>query len=231
MDLNAFSDRALWDLLSEVSFWVKDLGGRFIWVNLTLAEQAQAPRGAIIGTLDSDWFFNELAVVYMSDDASLIKDRKPIVNKPELVMSVDGGVIWNITSKYPYYDVTGHLVGSYGMSRPMEALGVLPSEYAVLSEIVSYARQQIASGVTVEALAKEAHMSLSTLERTVRRHLRITPRGLLQRIRMNRARHLLTVSTLTVGEIALECGYESFSAFSRAFRKNYGCTPGSLRQA
>ncbi len=229
MNLDAFSDRRLWDLLDDVSFWVKDLEGRFVWVNLTLAEQAQAARDSIIGTLDSDWFFNELASVYMNDDASLLKDQKPILNKPELVMSADGEVIWNATSKFPYYDPAGHLSGSYGMSRPIEAVGELPAEYSDLSRIVSNAREQIAKGVTVHALAKEAHMSLSTLERTVRRHLRITPQELLQRIRMNRARHLLTASTLKIGEIALECGYESFSAFSRAFRKNYGCAPGKFR--
>lgn len=229
MNLEAFSDRGLWDLLDDVSYWVKDLEGRFVWVNLTLARQAQASREAILGTLDSDWFFNELASVYMRDDASLLREQKPIVNKPELVMSTDGEVVWHATSKYPHFDAKGRLAGTYGMSRPMESMGALLPEYADLSSIVSFARRNISRGITVEALANEAHMSLSTLERTVRRHLRITPQDLLQRIRMNRARHLLTTSNLKVGEIALECGYESFSAFSRAFRKAYACAPGVMR--
>lgn len=229
MNLEAFCDRGLWDLLDDISYWVKDLKGRFVWVNLTLARQAQAPREAILGTLDSDWFFNELASIYMRDDASLLKEKKPIVSKPELVMTADGELVWHATSKYPHFDAAGCLAGTYGMSRPMESMGALPREYADLSSIVSFARRNISRGITVEALAGEAHMSLSTLERAVRRHLRITPQDLLQRIRMNRARHLLTTSTLKVGEIALECGYESFSAFSRAFRKAYGCAPGAMR--
>lgn len=230
MNLEAFSDRGLWDLLDDISYWVKDLQGRFVWVNLTLARQAQAPREAILGTLDSDWFFNELASVYMRDDASLQKKQRPIVNKPELVMSADGEVVWHATSKYPHFDATGRLAGTYGMSRPMESMGALPSQYADLSSIVSFARRNISRGITVEALASEAHMSLSTLERTVRRHLRITPQYLLQRIRMNRARHLLATSTLKIGEISLQCGYESFSAFSRVFKKTYGCAPGIARE-
>jgi len=229
MRLHAFSDRELWDLLADISFWVKDLEGRFVWVNLTLAEQAQAPREAILGTRDSDWFFNELASIYMEDDALLIKERRSIINKAELVMSPDGEVRWCMTSKYPHYDAKGQIAGSYGMSRPMVPAGELPTEYSDLSLIVNHARREIARGVTVEALARVAHMSLSTLERTVRRHLNLTPQELLQRIRMNRARHLLTASTLKVGEIALECGYESFSAFSRAFKKAYGSSPGAMR--
>lgn len=231
VELHLFNDRHLWDQLDEIAFWIKDLEGRFVWVNLTLAEQAQASRESILGTRDSDWFFNELASVYMEDDAVLLKERQPILNKPELVMSPDGGVGWYATSKYPYYDAIGRLVGSCGMNRPMEAAGELPVEYSDLSLIVRHARRNMAKGVTVAELASTAHVSLSTLERTVRRHLRITPQELLHRIRMNRARHLLTSSTLKVGEIALECGYESFSAFSRAFRKVYDCSPGALRDA
>lgn len=230
MDLHAFSDRALWDLLDATSFWVKDLEGRFVWVNRTLAKQAQAAREAMLGTRDSDWFFNELASVYMRDDVSVIEEQKPIVNKPELVMSPDGEVVWYATSKYPHRDATGRLAGTYGISRPMESTNELPSNYSDLSRIVSFARRNIAHGISVNALAKEAHMSLSTLERTIRRHLRITPQDLLHRIRMNRARHLLTTSTLKIGEITLECGYESFSAFSRAFRKAYACAPGAMRR-
>ena len=59
MDLDAFTDYTLWDLLDDVAFWVKDLEGRFLWVNLTLVQQAQASREAMLGTLDSDWFFKD----------------------------------------------------------------------------------------------------------------------------------------------------------------------------
>ena len=223
-------DRALWDLHDDITFWVKDAEGCFVWVNEALSAQAQAPRDSIIGTCDSDWFFNELASVYMADDAGIIRGGPPIINKPELVMSADGCVEWCLTSKFPVRDRAGQVVGSCGMSRPMEAGGALPADYADLAAIVTFARTHVADGVTVEALAQAANMSLSTLERYVRRHLRITPKALLQRIRMNRARHLLTASALQVGEVALACGYESFSSFSRAFRQTYGCSPGSLRR-
>jgi len=229
--LDHFEDRRLWDLLDDVSFWIKDRKGRFVWVNRTLAAQARAPREAVVGTRDSDWFFNELASVYMHDDAAILSGGPAFENKPELVMDSDGGVAWQMTSKYPFRDGGGEVVGTYGMSRPMDSSASLPAEYADLSTIVSHARGEIAAGVTVRELARRAGMSLATLERCVFRHLRLTPRELLQRIRMNRARHLLTTSTLKVGEIALACGYESFSSFSRAFKQAHGCPPGAMRGA
>ena len=227
--LDGFEDRVLWDLLDDVSFWIKDGQGRFVWVNRTLAAQARAPREAVIGTRDSDWFFNELASVYMHDDAAILGGGPAMVNKPELVMDSDGGVGWHMTSKYPVRDGGGQVVGTYGMSRRTDSPTCLPAAYADLSTIVSHARKRISAGVTVRELAGHAGMSLATLERCVLRHLRLTPRELLQGIRMNRARHLLTTSTLKVGEIALECGYESFSSFSRAFKQAHGCAPGAMR--
>lgn len=230
MDLDHFADRSLWDHLDDVSYWIKDRDGRFVWVNLTLASQAQAPREAMLGTKDSDWFYNELADVYMGDDWLVVSQGRSFRNKPELVMSPDGVVVWHLTSKFPHHESGGRVAGSFGMSRPMESMGGLPSEYVDLSEIVAYARKNLGESIGVGELAEAAGMSVSTLERTVRHHLRLTPQELLRRIRMNRARHLVINTSLKVGEVALQCGYESFSAFCRAFRKAHGCRPGALRE-
>lgn len=226
-----FLSRPLWDLFDDVSFWVKDASGRFVWVNNTLAAQAGTDRDSIVGSRDSDWFFNELASVYMDDDAKLLVDGEPIINKPELVMGADGIVEWHQTTKHPCVDGDGKIVGTYGMSRPMAKGRALPAEYADLAKILDYARERITRGIQVAELAKFASMSLSSLERYVQRHLKISPQQLLRRLRMNRARHLLKNSNLKVAEIALECGYESFSSFNRAFRRHYDCSPGVYRRS
>lgn len=225
----AFPDRVLWDLVDDISFWIKDRQGRFIWVNQALAAQAHAPRERISGTFDSDWFSHELAAVFMEDDARVVRSGKPIVNKPELVMPPEGGVAWYVTSKFPFRDESGRIQGTFGMTRQMEGDRALPADYRDLSEIVTYAQANIARGLTVASLARAAGMSVSTLERQLTRHLHIGPRDLLRRIRMNRARHLLTTSSLRIEEIARQCGYESFSSFSRAFRRNFRRSPTTLR--
>ncbi len=227
--ISLFPDLALWDLLDDVIFWIKDTDGTFLWVNQAFAEQAGAERAAVIGTKDDDWFFNELASVFMRDDAQVAGGGKPLVNKPELVMRMDGDVAWHSTSKFPFRDRKGKILGTCGMSRLMEGETGLPVEYADLSEIITRARANLGKDQTVERLARSLHLSVSTLERCTRRYLGMTPQCLLRRIRMHRARHLLTSSSLRIGEIALACGYESFSAFSRAFRKHYGRAPGWFR--
>jgi AraC-like DNA-binding protein len=43
------------------------------------------------------------------------------------------------------------------------------------------------------------------------------------------AAKLLSESALSLDEIAPRVGYETAAAFSKAFRRNYGATPGSFR--
>lgn len=50
------------------------------------------------------------------------------------------------------------------------------------------------------------------------------------RIRVERARERLLTSTLRIGEIAFEVGFQSLSQFNRAFKKNMGISPSAFRR-
>lgn len=52
----------------------------------------------------------------------------------------------------------------------------------------------------------------------------------VNRLRIERACHLLTASALSVMEIGFECGFENFSYFIKLFKKHTGQTPRSYRQ-
>jgi len=83
---------------------------------------------------------------------------------------------------------------------------------------------------TLDALAAEAHVSRATLVRIFRREGDIPPPlGLLSELRLGLARHRLGSTTETLAQVAAAVGYDSESAFSRAFRKRYGISPGRLR--
>ena len=49
-------------------------------------------------------------------------------------------------------------------------------------------------------------------------------------VRLVQATHLLRRGTLGVGEIAKECGFGSFTTFSRAFSRVYGMSPSEYRK-
>lgn len=53
----------------------------------------------------------------------------------------------------------------------------------------------------------------------------------IQKIRMEKAKHLLkSEQNSSIGDIAMKCGFEDVSYFSRAFKKMYGITPSQHRR-
>lgn len=84
--------------------------------------------------------------------------------------------------------------------------------------------------LSVADMASACAVSVSTLQRRLRERHGVSPMAYLTGRRMEQARELLIQTRLPIGEIALQTGYESHSAFSNAFRQHFGESPGQLRQ-
>ena len=84
---------------------------------------------------------------------------------------------------------------------------------------------------TVRSLAKIAGLSRSAFVARFRRIVGDAPMHHLLRTRMQRAAGALIEGRRALPEIAESIGYDSESAFHRAFRRIYGVTPGDWRAA
>ncbi|MBN8219114.1 MAG: helix-turn-helix domain-containing protein [Spirochaetes bacterium] len=82
-----------------------------------------------------------------------------------------------------------------------------------------------------EGIARAFRLSPSQCARVYKAARGRTILSRLTELRMHEARLLLTESTLAVGDIALEVGFDSFSHFSQAFRAHVGVTPKAYRQS
>ena len=80
--------------------------------------------------------------------------------------------------------------------------------------------------INVDELASELAMSTSQFRRRLSAITGETPQSYITNIRMQNARHLLdTQPSLTILEVALRCGYDDQSSFTRAFKRFFGVTP------
>lgn len=70
-----------------------------------------------------------------------------------------------------------------------------------------------------------AGTSARQLQRLFRTHLGLRPIQYLTEARINHARALLTQTEMSVQEVALACGYNSTSTFSKLFREKFGVAP------
>lgn len=74
-------------------------------------------------------------------------------------------------------------------------------------------------------LADTVGITTRQLERLFRQHLNTTPITFYLGLRLDKARHLLRQSDLSVLEVALACGFESASYFARRYRTRFAVSP------
>lgn len=84
---------------------------------------------------------------------------------------------------------------------------------------------------TVDALAEKVFMSRSSFAERFNILVGKTPMEFLAEWRMQLARHWLERDRLSVAEVAERCGYQSETAFSKAFKRIAGVGPGEFRRA
>jgi AraC family transcriptional regulator, activator of mtrCDE len=82
---------------------------------------------------------------------------------------------------------------------------------------------------TLDELADEAHVSRATLVRAFRHAAGMAPLNFLAELRLSLARRQLARTGAKLAQVASDVGYKSESAFSRAFLRRFGITPGEAR--
>jgi AraC family transcriptional regulator len=88
-----------------------------------------------------------------------------------------------------------------------------------------------AEALTLDEVAQVAGLSPFHLLRVFRQSIGVTPHQYLMRMRLMHALHLLRDTGRPVTDVAYEAGWADLSNFNRAFRREFGCSPRSLRGA
>ena len=84
--------------------------------------------------------------------------------------------------------------------------------------------------LTLEDFAKLSHRSLSTFKRDFRKYYNQSPGKWLSKKRLEYSAVLLKNPALNVSQVALDCGFEDLSHFSRAFKEKFGISPANYRK-
>lgn len=79
-------------------------------------------------------------------------------------------------------------------------------------------------------MAATAKLSRAQLMRVFKQQTGFSPHAFITRIRLQQAAALLNESADSVLSIALACGFQSETHFGKAFKKQFGITPGQYRR-
>lgn len=107
-------------------------------------------------------------------------------------------------------------------------LAMHDGHYARIARTLSTMHSSYANQITVEGLAEDVNMSVSSFHRAFKQITFESPLQYLKKVRLAKAKELITASGSKANEAALRVGYTSPSQFSREFKRHFNKTPSEV---
>jgi transcriptional regulator GlxA family with amidase domain len=110
---------------------------------------------------------------------------------------------------------------------PPDRLGVNNDK---IQRAIGLMDQRLEEDISLAGLADELAISTRQLERLFRAHLMDSPKGYLNKMRLDRAQRLLAQTDMSVIKVASASGFQTASHFSRLFKRRFGHSPHEMRR-
>jgi len=103
------------------------------------------------------------------------------------------------------------------------------SAWRTVQEAMAIFAENLSANPSQEELARRVNVSSSHLRRLFHEVLQSSPKRVLDQLRFQRAIQLMADPEAKLEAIGEACGFHSASAFSRAFKTRFGCSPQAWR--
>lgn len=100
-----------------------------------------------------------------------------------------------------------------------------------LQRVADHVRSHLGDEIPVQALAEMTGMSVFSFSRLFKAAAGVSPHQYILRARVEEAQRLLRKTSMSVGRIALEVGFQSPSHFTVMFQRHTGLRPVAFRNA
>jgi PAS domain S-box-containing protein len=109
--------RTLMDNLPD-SIYAKDAEARKILANPANYKRVGCKTEAeVIGKTDYDFYPPDIAAGFFADDQSVLQTGQSIINREEKIVLPNGETRWTLTTKAPWRDAAGKIIGLVGIGR------------------------------------------------------------------------------------------------------------------
>ncbi|MEO1090655.1 MAG: helix-turn-helix domain-containing protein [Pseudomonadota bacterium] len=117
-----------------------------------------------------------------------------------------------------------------GQSQFSATLKAQHTERSPINELVSWATDNPAGDLSVEAMAKRIHMSTRNFSRVFRREVDQTPAAFVEKLRVDAVRRCLEETDTPLETISEQCGFNSTDVMRRAFQRVMKIAPADYRR-
>ncbi|MGF6108838.1 AraC family transcriptional regulator [Pseudomonas sp. ADAK2] len=216
------------DVIPNAAIFIKDVQARYVMANLALVQRCGMKQ--LLGKTSAEVFPAQLGPGYTEQDRRVLEQGLVLEDQLELHLYGSREPGWCLTHKRPLYNRNGEIIGLAGISVDLQSASDTHPAYQRLAAVDEHIRAHFNRRVTLGELTRIAGISVAQLERYCKRVFHLTPRQMIQKVRLEHA-HRLLHTDIPITEVALQCGYTDHSAFTRQFKALTGFTPRQYRQA
>ena len=214
------------DGLYGVYFFVKNIRGETLFCSKNLpANHGLKSVGEMIGKTDHELTPGPLAIKYLSDDEEIYRTGLPLPPTIEICMDHVGLPAWYRTCKYPIKDRVGHVIGVMGTFQELHDRHSHALQTEGVPEVLRVLEDSLEEFPPIERLAAHAGTNVRNLQRSFKRHYRMSPRTYWMKLRIRKACACIASSQISLAQISSALGFCDQSSFSKHFRRHAGMTP------
>ncbi len=226
-----FRGDALFDLVHDIVFFLKDTQGRYTAVNDALARRLGfSQKSGLLGKTVSEVFPQPLAASFAKQDQRILQGGAAINGQLELHLYANRQPGWCLTWKIALTDLQGRIIGLAGLSRDIQQPIGTDAQADAVSRVIEHIGANLDSALHLEELAAMASLSVFQLDQRIRALFGISAGQYVIRARIEWACTRLQNTKEAISEIALGCGYADQASFTRQFRRSVGLTPSAYRE-
>ncbi len=163
-DLRAMEEKDLFRTLINYlpdNIYFKNRDSRFVLANeATAAKLGEPTPSDLIGSKDDHFFSPEMSAVSRREELDIMRTGQPITNRIHPESWKGGRHTWSKVSKFPWYDSTGAVKGTVGISSDVTELIESRQRFQRLSEQLDERNKALEKEIS---LAREIQLALQPL--------------------------------------------------------------------
>ncbi|MBN2685072.1 MAG: PAS domain S-box protein [Pontiellaceae bacterium] len=128
--------------------YFKDRSSRFLLVNRSFCNRVGMTMGQLVGKTDFDLFLPAHALSAYECEQKIIETGEPVLGLEEEERWPDGRITWVSTTKVPFLNKDGQIIGTFGISFDITARKQLEHELITARKLESMG--QLAAGIAHE---------------------------------------------------------------------------------
>jgi AraC-like DNA-binding protein len=227
-----FFCESLFDAMSDVVFFVKDNSARYVLVNHSLVRRCGwHEKEEVLGRTTQELFGSSLGLDFFEQDLKVLSGELEIHDQLELHMYPNREQGWCLTQKIPLRNKEHQIIGLAGISRDLGMPDQGHPIYHQIVKAVNHINSHFSENIAMADLANLTLLSIAQLERYFQKIFGLSPRQFMTKVRLEHATQLLRDTSTGITAVALACGYQDHSAFTRVFKSSIGLTPSEYRQS